>query len=183
MELALVSGAAARAVARKYQVSAHALGRHLRAHVSPERRAQLVAGPLKLAQLAERAGEEGMSVLDYLSMVRSSLTHQFLACSEAGDSQGAALLSGRLLECLRMLAQLSGELTHATATVTNNTINVFTSDPNFLRFQDDLVRALSRFPEAYAAVLKEFERLDASPSIRQLPALEHHAEEDTAKSA
>lgn len=181
IDLALVSGAAARAVGRKFNVSPHALGRHLRAHVSPERRAQLVAGPLKLAQLAERAAEEGMSLLDYLGLVRSSLMHQFLACAEAGDRQGAALLSGRLLECLRMVAQISGELTTATATVTNNTVNVFASDPDFRRFQDSLIRALSRFPEAYAAVLAEFERLEAVPA--ELPALEHKPDVEHVKDA
>lgn len=176
IELALVSGASTRAVALKFNVSPHAAGRHLRTHVTAERRAQLVAGPLKLSQLAERAAEEGMSLLDYLALVRSTLIHRFLACSEAGDSQAAALLSGRLLECLRMVAQLSGELTHAAATVTNNTVNVFTNDPDFRLFQDTLVRVLSKFPDAYEAVLAEFERLESVPTV---PALEHQPDEET----
>jgi hypothetical protein len=57
--------------------------------------------------------------------------------------------------------------------VQNNTINNFFLEPAFASFQADLIRVLSRFPEARASVLQEFERLEAAAPV-QLPALEHH---------
>jgi len=137
--------------------------------MSPERRAQLVAGPLRLNQLAERAAEEGMSLLDYLGMVRSILTHQLLACSEAADRQGTALLSGRLLECLRTLAQLSGELTHAAATVHNHVHVHYSQDPEFLSLVDEIATVLEGYPEARRAVFATFARCQpATPAMPQI---------------
>jgi len=159
IELAMVAGVGRRVIAKRFAVSGDAAWRHLRHHVPDERRAQLVAGPLKLSQLAERAAEEGMSLLDYLAMIRSSLTHQFLAASDAGDRQGAALLSGRLLECLRMIGQVTGDLTRATSNVTNN--NLILGSPLMADLQRMLITRLRPYPDAGRAVLEGLEALSA----------------------
>jgi hypothetical protein len=157
IELALVSGVSCRAVARKYSVSRDSAWRHLKNHVPSERRAELVAGPLKPAELAQRAADEGMTLLEYVAMVRNSLMARFLAASEADDRQGTALVAGRLLDCLRLTAQLSGELSKAGASITNN-IAILQS-PLVADLQVMLIRTLAPFPEARAAVLAGLEEL------------------------
>jgi hypothetical protein len=100
----------------------------LRRHVDQQRRAQLVAGPLTLQQIAEKASAEGLSLLDYLILIRSTLMARFLAASDCGDNQNTALLAGRLTECLRLVAQVTGELSRATSTVNNNTLIMASPD-------------------------------------------------------
>jgi hypothetical protein len=167
VELALVSGASNRAVGEKFGLHKQALWRHLKRHMSEERRAQLVAGPLKLTQLAQKAAEEGMALIDYLGMVRSALLAQFFAATEVSDRQGAALLSGRLLECLRIMAQLTGEIGRTGAQITNNTLIM--SSPLMAELQGMLIRTLQPYPEARAAVLGGLEELSAK-ALAQTPA-------------
>jgi hypothetical protein len=172
VELALVSGVSCRAVARKYSVSRDAAWRHLKNHVPPERRAELVAGPLKPAELAERAADEGMTLLEHLSMVRNSLMARFLAASEADDRQGTALVAGRLLDCLRLTASLTGELSKAGASITTN-IAILQS-PLMADLQSMLIRTLAPFPDAREAVLGGLEELSRrAMQEAPLPAIEH----------
>jgi hypothetical protein len=60
-----------------------------------------------------------------------------------------------------------------------NQTNIFINDPAFASFQADLIRVLSRFPDARAAVLTEFERLEATPA--HLPALEHDGDAEASE--
>jgi hypothetical protein len=172
IELALVGGASRESVAKRFQVSSDAAGRHLRNHVSPERRAQLLAGPLKLADLAEKAAEEGLALIDYLALVRSTLVAQFLTASETGDRNGTALIAGRLLRCLELTAQLTGELSRTGATITNNLAIV--NSPYVADLQSMLIRTLQPYPEARQAVLIGLEELSrrSAEGRTSLPALE-----------
>lgn len=172
IELAIVSGVSRRAIGKKYSVSADAVWRHAHNHVPPERRAELVAGPLKPAELAQRAADEGLTLLEYVAMVRNSLMARFLAASEADDRQGTALVAGRLLDCLRLTAQLSGELSKAGASITNN-IAILQS-PLMADLQVMLIRTLQPYPEARTAVIAGLEALSAralqSAPVPALPA-------------
>jgi hypothetical protein len=164
IELSLVSGVSCRAIGAKFKVSRDAAWRHLKNHVTDARRSELVAGPLTTAQLAERAADEGMSLLDYLAIVRNGLMARFLAASECDDRQGTAIVAGRLLECLRTIARLTGELTAATSNVTNN-IAILNS-PLMADLQGMLIRELQPFPEARLRViagLEELSRRSAPP--------------------
>lgn len=167
IELAIVSGVSRRAIAKKYKTSADAIWRHAHNHVPPERRTELVAGPLKPAELAERAADEGMTLLEYLSMMRNALMARFLAASEADDRQGTALLSGRLLECLRTIAKLTGELQSTGATVTNNTLIL--GSPLMADLQQMLVTRLRPYPEASRAVMEGLAEL-SDRALGQIPA-------------
>jgi hypothetical protein len=173
IELALVSGVSTRAIAKKYAVSRDAAWRHHTNHVPVERRTQLVAGPLKLTELAQKAADEGLALIDYLSMVRSVLLSRFLVTAETDDRPGTAMIAGRLLECLRIMAQLTGELTKTTASVTHNTLIL--NSPLMADLQAMLIRTLAPFPEARAAVLSGLEdlsnrALDATPTVPNFPA-------------
>lgn len=167
IELALVSGVSCRAVAKKYGISRDAAWRHLRNHVPPERRAALIAGPLKPAELAQAAADAGMTLLEYVAIVRNALMARFLAASEADDRQGTALVAGRLLECLRLTAQLSGELRQGGAAITNNTLIL--QSPLMADLQQMLVTRLRPYPEAGRAVIEGLEEL-TSRALGSMPA-------------
>jgi transposase-like protein len=176
IDLLLAGGASFAAASRKFGLHKNALARHWTRHVSTDRRAQLVAGPLRLSELAERAAEENKSLIEYLAIVRSALLSQFLAASEADDRQGAALISARLLECLRMVGQITGDLQRtAGSTITNN--NLFVT-PMMAQLEQMLVRVLKPFPEAAEAVLRGLDELSlhaingnaAAPSLGALEA-------------
>lgn len=168
IELSLVSGVSTRAVGKKYNLSRDSCWRHLKNHVDQARRASLVAGggPMKLGELAEKATAEGIALIDYLSMVRTALFSRFLAATECDDRQGTALLAGRLLQCLSLIAQCSGELGKATSSVTNNI--AIMSSPIMADLQSMLVRTLQPFPEARQAVLAGLEELSAR-TLAQAP--------------
>jgi hypothetical protein len=181
IELQGLSGVSHVVIAKKFStgdqpLSRYSIDRHFLRHMTEQRRAQLVAGPMKLAELVERANAEGHTLIDYLAMLRSSLSQQYLACAEAGDSQGAAILAARLLETLRMGAQLNGDLTRAAGAVTNNTLIL--GSPIMADLQAMLIARLRPFPEAARAVMEGLEQLSAralngaAAQARAMPALE-----------
>jgi transposase-like protein len=172
IELLLADGAGQSAIARKYGLSKDSVHRHWRDHVSEERRAALMFGPVQRMALETHVSEEAVSLIDHYRAVRAGLYKQFNAADEVNDRNGVALMAGRLLRCLDSMARLTGQLAQSPL-VQNNTINNFFLEPAFASFQADLIRVLSRFPEARASVLQEFERLEAAAPV-QLPALEHH---------
>jgi hypothetical protein len=178
IELLIASGAGQRALARKYSLEFRAVSRHWRNHVSEERRAALLIGPVQRANLAARVCEESESLIDHYRTVRAGLYALYDAAIEASDTNGGAMVAGRLIACLDAMARITGQLSNSPL-IQNNVQNNFYLLPEFASFQADLVRALSRFPEARAAVLAEFERLEGAPSPAPLPALEHHAEDVT----
>jgi transposase-like protein len=173
LELELAGGARQTAVAKKYGISSDTVHRHWNRHVDDERKARLLIGPVQQAALAARISEENSSVIDSLRVIRAGLFESYDLALKAADRNSAAQLAGRLHENLRIVANITGELAHSPLVQVNNT-SVFVHDPAFASFQADLIRVLSRFPDARAAVLTEFERLEAAPS--QLPALEHHSD-------
>jgi hypothetical protein len=176
-ELLLAEGASFAAVGRKYSVGREALRRHWLNHVSDERKASLVIGPVQRAALAARVSEENSGVLDHLKVVRAGLYALYDAAVTAGDRTTGAMLAGRLHENLNAVARLTGQLASSPLIQNTTTVNVLINDPAFAAFQADLIRALSRFPEARAAILTEFERLEHLDP-QPLAALEHHSDEN-----
>ena len=158
-ELLLAGGASVRSVATKLDLSPDSVWRHWTRHCSSDRKAQLIAGPLKLNQLAERAAEEGLSLVEYLSLIRTVLLGQFTTCAEAGDRHGTAVIAGRLLETLREIGRLTGELNRIGGVNVTNTIMLVNS-PAFAELQTMLLERLAAFPEARAAVLQGLRDLD-----------------------
>ena len=171
LELELAGGARQTAVARKYGIGHDSISRHWRQHIDEARKARLLVGPVQQAALAARICEENSSVIDNLRVIRAGLFESFDLALKAGDRNSAAQLAGRLQENLRIVANITGELSASPFVQVNNT-SVFMHDPGFARFQADLMHVLSRFPDARDAVIAEFLRIDPTPS---LPALEHQA--------
>lgn len=174
MELMLVSGVGRRAVARKFGVSADAVWRHGKGHISDEHRAQLLGGPLKLRELADKAADEGLSLLEHLEVLRSSAERRYFACAEAGDNQADTIL-GRITDLIRLQGQFTGDLQRATTQITNNV--AILGSPLVADLKVMLIQRLRPFPDAWRAVREGLDELSAratqGATVQQTPALEH----------
>jgi UDP-N-acetylenolpyruvoylglucosamine reductase len=166
IEMSVVGGASVASVAKKFTVHHMALHRHMGRHVDSETKINLIAGPIELHELAERAAAEGMSLLDYLVIIRSTLMNLLVTAAGCGDRTGSAMLAGRVIECLREIGKLTGELHNITHSVTNNTLIM--ESPIIADLQASILGALREFPEARARVLSEMQRMDAH--VRQIEA-------------
>jgi hypothetical protein len=174
IELLLSGGASLRSVAKRFGVAYHTTRRHWLNHVSGERRASLIAGPTKLSELADRAADEGGSLLDHFIILRNTLYRRLDACDEAGDAGTVASLSGRIIEVLREMGRLTGDLSKAGVNITNN---IFIS-PQFAELQAVLIEALARHPDARTDVIRTFRALEqrSSPAIIDAHPHETHYE-------
>ncbi|MGO9036431.1 MAG: hypothetical protein ACLPV2_04795 [Steroidobacteraceae bacterium] len=185
IELLLAGGAGQKAVGTKFGISKDSIHRHWHGHVTMERRAMLVMGPVPRQALAAQIAEENTSVLDNLRIVRAGLYKQYDAALEAGDRTVGALLAGKLHQNLQITAKITGELASSPlVSITNNQNNVsmLVESPEFSAFQARLIGALRNFPEARAAVIKEFERIEhlAPDDVPQLTGEVYEQEQSTA---
>ena len=123
-------------MANEFGVSRDFIHRHFKNHVSDRRRAEPIAGPARVEGLANAAAAaESKSLLEYLGITRSVLFNQFLICAEAGDHNGVSTVAGRLIESLRELGRVTGELRQLSGVTINNTLNIVSS-PGFIALQD-----------------------------------------------
>jgi hypothetical protein len=160
IEMFRVSGIPLRVLADQFDVSKDSVHRHFLRHVSQQRRAELMVGPAKVEQLANAAADESKSLLDYLGIARSVLFNQFLNAAEAGDRNGVVSVAGRLLESLREIGRLTGELRQLSGvTINNNTLNIV-SNPQFLTLQEGLLTIARRHPEAKSDIVGLLRNLD-----------------------
>jgi hypothetical protein len=175
VELLRAGGASLDSLAVKFGLHRDAIHRHWRDHVSPEMKASYLCGPAQLAELAEKAAAEGDSVLDHLRMIRTVLTGQLAAMTQAGDGRGAAYVAGRLTATLETMARITGEIGELARSTININGNVaIVNSPEFARVQTALLRALAPFPDARGAVVVALRGLDdgnapmgaASPAMK-----------------
>jgi AcrR family transcriptional regulator len=169
LEVLRIGGASLDALAREFGVSRDSVHRHFRNHVSPKRRAELMCGPAKVEQLANAAADESKTLLDYLKITRSILFNQFLAAAEAGDRLGVANVAGRLLDSLRELGKLTGELRQISGITVNNTSINLIASPEFLALQEGLLTIARAHPAVRADIVELLRGLDAKEdAARQL---------------
>jgi hypothetical protein len=165
IEALRAGGVSYRVLSDKFVLSKDSLHRHWINHVAPERRAALIVGPVRLEDLANRAADEGKSLIDYLTIARSVLFNQFLLAAEVGDRNGVATVAGRLLECLREVGRLTGQLRDASATTINNSLNVnVIASPEFVALQSGLLQIARQHPGARGDIVALLRSLDAAPS-------------------
>lgn len=168
IEALRAGGASYRVLGEKFGLSKSVLHRHWKLHVAAERRAALIVGPVKIEELANKAAEEGRSLLDYLSIARSVLFQTFLTAAEAGDRNGVVGTAGRLLECLREVGRLTGDLREASSTTTiNNTLTIVTS-PEFIALQSGLLQIARAHPAARADIVALLRGLDARETVPKI---------------
>lgn len=165
IEALLAGGASLESISQKFGVHKAALHRHMHRHVNPEDLEILKGAPAQLAGLAEKAAAENMSILDYLSIMRSRLMRQLEASSAAGDNPGVCRASQTMLSVLQELGKLTGEIDLVAGIVINNNSNnqtlVQMTDPLIVRLQSGLLRTLAPFPDARRAVILMLADLEA----------------------
>ena len=166
MELALASGRGLMSVRAEFFTGGtpnegrDALRRHWKSCVSAKRKAELLAGPIEIDRLANRAAEENRSLLEYAGILRSQLFKMFQEQREAGRAYEASLIASKLLAILELIAKLTGELRASSAITINNQVNgapVPTGDVEIAKVQALIIRALRPYPEARAAVIEVLE--------------------------
>lgn len=183
IEILLAGGASFRSLSRQYKLHDKSISNHWHQHVDEERKAALLLGPVQKMNLAAQVAEESSSVLDHLKVIRAGLYSLFAASVSAGDRTGGALLAGRLTRVNEAIGRVTGQLANSPLIQLNQTNVAFTHDPGYARLQAQLIRVLSRFPDARAAVIAEFQKLEpgtgAGPvTIEQPPALPAPEEAD-----
>jgi hypothetical protein len=181
IEATRVAGASLDNIAKRFSVSRDAVHRHHVNHVDEAAKAQYLAD-VPIAELAQLAASEGVSVLEYLSLVRSVLMQEFQLASQAHAHHATASLAGRLNEVLRSIGQLSGEMSDlASRSITvNGNINIL-NHPQIAAFQAVILEALEpvEFERRRQAVVIRLRAFDAegSPAAATIPdmkTIEHH---------
>ncbi len=163
IEQTRIAGASLDSLALKFGCSRDAVHRHMANHVSQDLLAQYLAdAPIK--ELAQRAAAEGMSVLQYLSLIRSTLMNEFQLAAAVHDRHATSALAGRLNEVLRSIGSISGELGDMARSITinGNVLNVM-NHPQLANLQANILTALRPFPEAKGAVIAALKSMDAVP--------------------
>jgi hypothetical protein len=167
-----VAGVSLDKIAAKFDVHRDAVWRHVQRHMTDDQRATYLVGPARIAELREVAAAENESVLDYLSILRSALVAQLDKLSKANDHQGIATISTPLLNCLKALGKVTGEIN----AVANSTIinvqnnNVVLNSPPFNDMQAGLMEVCAHHPAARADIVALFRRLDEKYSQKPLSA-------------
>ena len=160
IERAHVAGASSNAIAAKYEATRDTIWDHCKHHMPPDLRAQYLA-EIPLAELAQRAAEEGLSLLDYLALIRATLMQQFRTAASVGDRNGTSLIAGRLLQTLAQIGNLTGEMARLGGSTTINNTAVFMNSPVFSDLHAMLIRQWQDYPDALAAVLSGLRELEA----------------------
>ncbi|QDM16835.1 hypothetical protein [Tardiphaga sp. vice278] len=177
IELLRAGGASLDALAKKFECSRDAIGRHWTNHVSAEVKAGYLVGPAQLANLAATASAEGASVLDHFRVVRTLLMSHLDATTQAGDARGAAIVSGSLIAVLDKIGKVTGEIATIAAGTINVTNNVaIVNSPAFAKVQAAILRALAPHGDARMAVVAALRDLDdeaASEPRRPLLTINH----------
>jgi hypothetical protein len=170
IEASRIAGVSLDRLAGKFAVSRDSIFRHMRDHVDDDLKASYLA-EVPIRDLAEAAASEGVSVLEYLGIIRTVLLTQFQLAAACNDKNGTAVLAGKLTEVLRLVANISGEILKAPA-VQNVTNSVtFINSPMFADLQQMLIRRLAAYPEATASVLEGLRELESRSAPHQAPPL------------
>jgi hypothetical protein len=165
IEAGRVAGVSLDNVSAKFGVSRDAVHRHMARHVDEETRLQYISDT-PIRELAQRASEEGVSLIDYFGIIRGVLMQQFQLAAACNDKTGTAILAGRLTEVLREIGRITGEIMRTPGVMNvSNTVN-FINSPMFADLQTMLIKRLAGHPEAMAAVvegLRDLEGRSAPP--------------------
>jgi hypothetical protein len=171
IEATRVAGASLDSIASKHNVTRDAVFRHCKNHLTDEARADYLA-QVPLKELAAKAADEGVSVLEHFRIVRATLMQQFQLAAAVHDRHATAQIAGRLTEVLRAMATITGEMGSLAAnSITINNTTVLNS-PVFASLQANLLHALGPFPEARAAVVATLRQMDEQDATSPMKVIE-----------
>jgi hypothetical protein len=132
--------------------------------VSADLKTQYLAGPATIAELKERAAKEGGSVLDYLGVLRSILMGAITASAEAQSAHTVANLSGRLVDVLREIGRLTGEIERMNPGVTINNNLAILAQPQMVELQSGLLAIARQHPDVRGPIINLLRSLDTKPA-------------------
>lgn len=160
-----MSGASLDSLAKKFSVHRDAIWRHHKDHISADLKTAYLAGPATIAELKERAVAEGGSILDYLGILRSVLMGAITASAEAQSAFTLAALSGRLVEVLKEIGKITGEIErlNPSISITNNL--AIMSDPRMIELQSGLLTIARSHPEVRGDLISLLRNLDSRPPL------------------
>lgn len=161
LEALRCSGASLDSLAKKFRVSRDSVFRHMRSHCTPETKTSYLAGPATIAELKERAAQEGGSILDYLGVLRSILMGAITSTAEATSAATLAMLSGRLIETLREIGKLTGEIDRLNPSINVTTNVAIMSDPRMIELQSGLLTIARTHPAARGDIITLLRGLDS----------------------
>lgn len=167
IEMLRAGGASLDSLAKKFKIDRTALHRHWHDHVTPEAKAGYLAGTDTLATLRDKAADEADSVLDYLRVVRTTLLASLMTMQEAGDGRGVAQVATALIGCLERIGKVTGQISAITSQTNINVAIV--NSPEWLGLATDILRALTPFPAARAAVAQVMHARSAGTDPAALP--------------
>ena len=156
------SGASDQSLADRWGMSRWAVARHVKHHLTKARRVELMAGPVKIGNLVDRATDESRSVLEMYQVTRSLLFSRMLAAAEAGDNFGTSSVGRVLIDLLDKLAKLTGELRRmAGISITNNVLNI-NSAPEYPDLEAGLLEIARTVPDAREPIITLLAKLEAT---------------------
>jgi transposase-like protein len=164
IEALRASGASLESLARKFKIHKDAIWRHWRDHVSADLKTSYLAGPATIAELKERAAQEDGSILDHLVILRSILMGAITASAEAQSAFTLAALSGRLVEVLKEIGKLTGEIERLNPGVNVTTNIAIMSDPRMIQLQSGLLAIARAHPAARGDLIQLLRGLDTQPA-------------------
>ncbi len=170
------SGVSFAALEAKFGVPRATLHGHWHRHVGADRRLTYLVGKTTIQEIRERAVEENLSVLDYLAILRSGLMGQFVHQVEADAAVDAAKVAGRVLDVLREIGKITGEIARVAAPSTTVNVSV-NAAPGFADLQAGLLNIARAHPAARGDIVALLRHLDGAPEPmpRPVAAIEHEA--------
>lgn len=163
IEALQIAGTSLDTLAERFDLSRDSIWRHCKNHVSDQTKASYIAGPARIAELAEIATEENRGLIEYLTILRSLLFGQLDTLAKEGNAYGVALLSGRVMEVLREIGKTTGEINSLAGStvinVTNNHLTILNSAP-FADLQTGLLKLCNRYPDVRSDIVALFKELD-----------------------
>src|SRR5215204_1817549 len=163
IDLGLARGVSMGALARRYRVGADSLYRHRKAHLPPQLRAALLAGPDVEIDLDKLRDTESQSLLANLVAIRRRLFASLDTAEECGDGNMISRVASQLHNNLEITGKLVGDLASGTTTINNVLVM-----PAYVEMRVELVRALAPFSEARQAVAAVLHRIEhkAADAVR-----------------
>jgi hypothetical protein len=160
VEALRASGMSLDALSRKFKgLHRDQIWRHWKEHVSAELKVSYLAGPATIQELKERAAEENGSILDYFKIIRSVLMGALTASAEAQSAFSMATISGRLVEVLREIGRITGEVERMSAGI-SVTANIMMGDARMTNLQIGLLAIARNHPGARTDIVALLRGLD-----------------------
>jgi hypothetical protein len=177
IEMMRVAGVPFRTLAKEFGVTKDALCRHWAAHVTEKRKGELMAGPAAVEGLVNAAAKESRSALEFLRVTHSILFNQFVNAAEGGDRRSVIDTAKPMLDALREVAKMTGELrTWANGVTVNTQIN-FVGSSEFAVLSTGLLKIAREFPAAKPSIISLLRRIDepqsATNSLHSIAVRDH----------